>query len=117
MASVKLFLDEDVRPLLAEILRDRGYDALSAAHARRKGLDDEEQLLFTIKEERAFVTHNIRHFAQLHAPFSDRHFGIILSNQESLPVLLRRLLYFLSRETAASAQGRLFWLSGYEPPR
>ena len=117
MASIRLYLDEDVRPLLAEILRDRGYDAISAAHARRKGLTDEEQLLFAIKEHRVLVTHNIRDFAQLHAPFSDRHWGIILSNQEPIPVVLRRLLYFLSRETSSSAQGRLFWLSEYTPPR
>lgn len=27
---VKLYIDEDVRPLLAEVLRQRGYDAISA---------------------------------------------------------------------------------------
>lgn len=117
MASVRLYLDEDVRPLLAEILCDRGFDATSAARARRKGLTDEEQLLFAAKEQRALVTHNIRDFVELHASFSDRHAGIVLSNQEPVQVVLRRLLHFLSRETAASIQGRLFWLSGYEPPR
>lgn len=116
MASVKLYLDEDVRPLLADILRDRGYDVSSTSHARRKGLTDTEQLQCASKEQRALVTHNIRDFVQLHARFPDEHCGIVLSNQEPLPVLLRRLLYFLSRETPASAKGRLFWLSDYEPP-
>lgn len=117
MASVKLYLDEDVRPLLADILRDRGYDVSSTSHARRKGLTDPEQLEYAMRERRALVTHNIRDFVQLHARLADNHYGIVLSNQEPLPVLLRRLLYFLSRETSASAKGRLFWLSDYEPPK
>ncbi len=116
MAAVKLYLDEDVRPLLAEILQDRGYDVASASSSRRRGLTDEEQLQVAIKEHRALVTHNIRDFAQLHSRFSDQHFGILLSNQEPLRVLLRRLLHFLSKETASSAQRRLLWLSDYEPP-
>ena len=115
MASVRLYLDEDVRPLLAEILRDRGHDAISAVHTRRLGLTDEEQLSLAIAERRALVTHNIRDFVQLHPKFADRHDGLILSSQEPLNVILRRLLYFLCWETAESARGQLFWLSGYEP--
>ena len=116
MASVALYLDEDVRPLLAEILQGRGYDVIGAARARRMGVTDQEQLLLAVKEQRALVTHNIRGFVQLHPYFSDRHYGILLSNQEPLHVLLRRLLHFLSRETSVSVKGNLFWLSDYEPP-
>ena len=50
MAAVKLYLDEDVRPLLAEILEGRGYDVASASSSRRRGLTDEEQLQVAIKE-------------------------------------------------------------------
>ena len=117
MAPVKLFLDEDVRPLLADILCQRGYDAVGAAHVRRLGLTDPEQLHAAMKEGRAFVTHNIRDFVRLHSTFSYQHNGIIVSNQETLSVILRRLLCFLSRETVTTTQGKLFWLSDYESTR
>jgi len=29
MEKVKIYLDEDIRPLLAEVLRSKGYDAVS----------------------------------------------------------------------------------------
>ncbi|MBI3319033.1 MAG: DUF5615 family PIN-like protein [Candidatus Omnitrophica bacterium] len=117
MASVRLYLDEDVRPLLAEILRDRGFDAISASRTHRLGLTDREQLEVAIKERRALLTHNIRDFVRLHTELADRHEGIIVSNQAPLPILLRRVLGFFSRETAASITGRLCWLSDYEPRR
>lgn len=115
MASVTLSLDEDVRPLLADILCDRGFDVVSAVRAQHLGLTDEEQLHAAIKAGRTFLTHNVRDFVRLHARFADRHHGILVSSQEPLHVLLRRILSFLSRETAESVQGQLRWLSDYEP--
>ncbi len=32
MAKITLLLDEDVRPILGEILRQRGYDAVHTSH-------------------------------------------------------------------------------------
>jgi predicted nuclease of predicted toxin-antitoxin system len=32
MAKITLLLDEDVRPMLGEILRQRGYDAVHTSH-------------------------------------------------------------------------------------
>lgn len=75
-----------------------------------------EQLQTAIQDKRILVTHNIRDFVQLHPRYTGRHYGIVVSNQESFSTILRRLLYFLSRETSSSGQGRLFWLSDYEPP-
>lgn len=117
MASVTLYLDEDVRPLLADILRTRGFDVVSAVSTHRIGLTDEEQLDTAIEQRRALLTHNIRDFVRLHTKLTSRHSGIIVSSQEPLHVLLRRSLGLLSRETATSIRGRLCWLSDYEPPR
>ena len=44
MEKVKIYLDEDVRPLLAEVLRSRGYDAVSCVERGFFGLSDKEQL-------------------------------------------------------------------------
>jgi hypothetical protein len=108
-------LDEDVRPLLAEVLRGRGYDVVSAVRAHRRGVSDEEQLQTAIEGHRTLVTHNIRDFVRLHAAFADHHYGLLVSNQEPFSVMLRRLLCFLSRETVGTVRGRLCWLSDYEP--
>ena len=117
MNAVRFYLDEDVRPLLAEILLSRGYDVVSTAQRSKQGLLDHQQLEIAIQEKRTFVTHNIRDFTRLHPHFSDRHYGIVVSNQESLTLLLKRLLYFLSKETLSSVKGKLFWLSNHNPPK
>ncbi len=44
MSKIKVQLDEDVNPLLARDLRDRGYDAISAGEANSLGLGDRDQL-------------------------------------------------------------------------
>ena len=43
MNAAKLYLDEDVRPLLAEILSTRGYDVISAVQKRKQGLLDHQR--------------------------------------------------------------------------
>jgi len=114
VASIKLYLDEDVRPLLAEVLLDRGFDVVSAVRIRRLGVTDEEQLQAAINDRRTLLTHNIRDFARLHTAWAHRHEGILVSDQEPFHVMLRRVLCFLSRETPSSIRGRLCWLSQYE---
>jgi hypothetical protein len=53
MATVRLLIDEDVRPLLAETLRQRGFDAKHVDELKRSGLSDPEQLAFAVKQRRA----------------------------------------------------------------
>ena len=43
MAKITLLLDEDVRPILGEILRQRGYDAVHVLDAGRTGQSDAGQ--------------------------------------------------------------------------
>jgi predicted nuclease of predicted toxin-antitoxin system len=40
MSLIRIYLDEDVRPLLATILRERGYDAVSAVELGRLSIPD-----------------------------------------------------------------------------
>lgn len=44
MAKVSLLLDEDVRPILGEILRHRDYDVIHVLELERTGKTDGEQL-------------------------------------------------------------------------
>ena len=89
MEKVKIYLDEDVRPLLAEVLRSRGYDVVSCVERGFFGLSDKEQLNIAIKERRAILTHNIKDFVQLHKKLEGADFGIILSDQIPFSVLLK----------------------------
>ena len=107
MEKVKIYLDEDVRPLLAEVLRSRGYDVVSCVERGFFGLSDKEQLNIAIKERRAILTHNIKDFVQLHKKLEGAHFGIILSDQIPFSVLLRRTLKFLAITSSEYVKGRL----------
>ena len=52
MAAARLLIDEDVRLLLAEILRQRGYDAWHVLERNRGGRSDAEQLAFAVTQRR-----------------------------------------------------------------
>ena len=84
MAKITLLLDEDVRPILGEILRQRGYDAVHVLDAGRTGQSDAEQLAYAVSQRRTILTHNIRHFRLLNQRYHEegrQHFGILLSAQ------------------------------------
>ncbi len=114
MAKIALLLDEDVRPMLGEILRQRGYDAIHVLEAGRTGKSDAEQLAYAVSRQRAIITHNIRHFRVLNQNYHEegkRHFGILLSAQVPLRDLLRRALRFLGHHTADDVKNNVLWLN------
>jgi predicted nuclease of predicted toxin-antitoxin system len=50
MAKIALLLDEDVRPMLGEILRQRGYDVIHVLGVGRAGKTDAEQLAYAVSQ-------------------------------------------------------------------
>jgi len=81
MALPKLYLDEDVDPLLAIILIRRGYDVQTTEEAAMRSATDEEQLQWAVGQGRAVLTHNIRDFVSLaktYAVLDRAHCGIDL---------------------------------------
>jgi len=114
MAQISLLLDEDVRPLLAEILRQRGYDAVHVLDLERTGKTDAEQLEFAASQRRAILTHNIRDFIELDRQYraiGNEHFGILFSDQVTLRELLQRALRFLGRYGLDELKNNVFWLN------
>ncbi len=71
MAQIRLLIDEDVRPLLADTLRRRGYDAVHVLERDRSGRSDPDQLASASTQRRAMLTHNIRHYVLLDRGFFD----------------------------------------------
>ncbi len=59
MARIKIYTDESVSVAIAEGLKRRGLDVLSARNAGNLGLTDHEQMLFA-EEEKATIFTMIR---------------------------------------------------------
>ena len=116
MASPALYLDEDVNPRLAIILRKRGFDVLTTAEADMLGQSDPEQLAFAAAQNRTVLTHNVRDYvmlAQRYAEIGQSHAGIIVADQVPLKSLLNRILKLLSTQTASDMIVRFERLSDY----
>lgn len=78
---MKFYLDEDLPATVAELLRRRGFDAVSAHEGGNFRLSDQEQLAFAAREGRCLVTRDARHFVDLSQEAVRRqtpHAGIIV---------------------------------------
>ena len=87
MAGVKLYLDENVEPALAHVLRERGFDVISAHEMDLTGKTDQDQLEFAISQKRAILTFDSKDFAPLAEKYYKNkrdHYGIILSAQYNI---------------------------------
>ncbi len=68
-AFIRLYLDEDVSVLVGEMIRARGFDVLTTRDAGNLAASDAGQLTFSVRERRAFVTHNRVDFEKLASIF------------------------------------------------
>jgi predicted nuclease of predicted toxin-antitoxin system len=78
---VKVYLDENLSPRIAELLCAAGVDAVSAHEAGRTEIDDRAQLAHAAQEGRAMVTCAVSDFLVLAAEAiaaNAEHAGIIL---------------------------------------
>lgn len=105
----RLYLDEDVLPELARVLRSAGYDAVSAHETGALGIGDEEQLALATSQGRALLSFNYRHFIRIARDWqaaSRNHGGIIVSYRQyrrrELGELRRAVIRLLD---AAAAEG------------
>lgn len=101
--SVALYLDADVDRKLAEQLRAKGFEAISAREVGNDELSDEAQLAYAVAQKRALLTHNVRHFVPMFKEWwnaGKSHHGIIVSEQLPIGEMLRRTLELLNTITA-----------------
>jgi hypothetical protein len=100
---IKLYTDADVHGKLAGLVRQKGFDVVSAYEAGNERLDDSEQLDYALSQSRAILTCNISHFASLFDEYwqaGREHSGIIVSEQLPIGEMLRRVLNLLNSVTA-----------------
>ncbi|MDI6894535.1 MAG: DUF5615 family PIN-like protein [Bacillota bacterium] len=115
MATIRLF-DEDVRPLLAAVLRHRGYDVLTTAEAGMIGRSDAQQGDFATSQGRVLFTHNVRdyiHLAQEYSRTRPSHAAITLAPQMPFKELLRLTLRLLAQIGSEPFTDRIQWLTGF----
>jgi hypothetical protein len=98
-----LYLDDDVIPDLARLLRGRGIDALTSAEAGMVGQADQAHLEFAVAGGRALLSHNYHDFLPLAEQWfrsGRHHHGVVLSFRqfsrqqlgEALQLVLRLLV-------------------------
>ncbi len=78
---MKYYLDEDLSPKIAEILRNEGIDAVSAHDAGMLQMSDLDQLDYAASKRRCMVTKNRNDFIKLTVQFFNEnrpHHGLLV---------------------------------------
>ena len=111
-----LYLDEDVNVLVADLLKAKGFDAITAITARDAGqlhATDAEQLAYAVSQARALVTHNRIDFealVQTYFEAEQMHYGMIFAVRRSPQEIAQRLLVILNQVTADDMQNQVRYI-------
>ncbi|OGI13249.1 MAG: hypothetical protein A3I68_02355 [Candidatus Melainabacteria bacterium RIFCSPLOWO2_02_FULL_35_15] len=85
---MKLYLDENISPLVAKKLREKGFDVISVHENNTRSKSDIEQFELAIREKRAIVTYDVIDFTDLAKGYIAKvkpHSGIILVSNKTIP--------------------------------
>jgi len=96
--SVRLYVDADITPKLARILREQGYDVISAHEVGNAEATDEEHMAFAAAQKRILLTCNARDFTPIFEGYwfaGQAHSGIVVSEQLEIGEMLRRVTALL----------------------
>ncbi|MEB3282899.1 MAG: DUF5615 family PIN-like protein [Lyngbya sp.] len=110
---IELYLDEDVNVLVAELIRVRGFQAITSQEAGQLGKSDAEQLAYAVSSQRTIVTHNRVDFEILARSYFEEermHYGIIFAVRNSPQEIARRLLIILNNVTIDEMQNQVRYI-------
>ncbi len=108
-----LYLDEDVNVLIAELLRARGFDAITARDVRQLNVTDAKQFAYAVSQARTPITHNRTDFEELVQTYFDSgqlHYGVIFAVRRSPQEIAQRLLVILNQVTADEMQNQVRYI-------
>lgn len=113
---IRAYIDEDIPLSFAQALSNRGVDTLTTGAAGNKGFSDAEQLAYVSQNNRIIVTHNKKDFILLHNEYmrsGKTHTGIIVTDQLTVGVMLRRFMKLWFSMTERNMNSRLEFLSNW----
>ena len=108
-----LYLDEDVNVLIADLLRARGFDVITARDAGNLQATDADQFAYAISQSRTLVTHNRRDFEELVQVYFDlgqMHYGVIFAVRRSPQEIAQRLLAILNQVTSDEMENQVRYI-------
>lgn len=110
---VELYLDEDVNPLVAGLIRTRGFAAQTTQEAGRTRTRDAVQLAYAVSQRRTMLTHNRDDFARLAEEYfaaGRKHYGIIIAVRRPPQEIVRRLMIILNQTTADEMEDQIIYI-------
>jgi predicted nuclease of predicted toxin-antitoxin system len=110
---ISLYLDEDVNVLVADLLKARGFDAITARSAGQLKASDAEQFDYAVSQTRTLVTHNRTDFEELVQTYFDlgqTHYGVIFAVRRSPQEIAQRLMVILNQVTADEMQNQVRYI-------
>lgn len=108
-----IYLDEDVNPLIAELLRAQGFDAVTTISEQMLHATDEQQLVKAVSLKRCLLTHNRLDFEQLHLQYIETqrpHFGIMLAVRRPVYQVAANVATILNSLTADEIENQLLYV-------
>ena len=117
MAKVSFYFDENIQAALADALKTRGIDVLTTKQAGNVGVEDFRQLTYAAEKGRTILTYNKRDFALVHYQWmriGRPHAGVVLSDQLSIGVILRRLMRLYYSVSMEDMKNRLEYLGAWK---
>ena len=99
--------------LIAELVAARGFIAVTAREARQLRRSDAEQLDYAVARNMCIVTHNRRHFEELHSQYmaaGHSHASVITAFRKRPYLIACRLSYLLQTITADEMRNQLLYI-------
>jgi predicted nuclease of predicted toxin-antitoxin system len=110
---IELYLDEDVNVLVADLLRGRGFVAVTTRDESQLQNSDAKQLAYAVSQRKTLLTHNRVDFEALAQAYTDAdktHYGIILARRHPPYELVRRLMRILNQVTADEMENQVRYI-------